>query len=249
MTTTLTLATVPEVGAVRLTVTGAPAGDLVITRTDANGSRPVRLLPGQAPIGGSLVTRDYEAALSGLITYQLVGDTGAVVAASTSLDVQAVIVSVPVRPARWSAAGTVTAWSESRASGAIVHQVPDRPDPIVITGPLGSRSGTATLRVPTYLGADAIRELPNLGDTILIRQPSYPGLDVYATVDRMDVDPAEVTGQLVEWDVRVTFREVAAPTAPLLGAADWTLADVAATGTIRDVRLAFPTLRALAVGP
>lgn len=65
MTTTLTLTPDPTRAAVVLLVRGAPAGTVTITRVDANGTRPVRQLPGQTVIGGTLVAVDYEAALAG----------------------------------------------------------------------------------------------------------------------------------------------------------------------------------------
>ena len=56
---TLTATPLPGLAAVQLSAAGLPAGPAVITRTDVNGSAPVRLLPAQEPITGSLLVTDY----------------------------------------------------------------------------------------------------------------------------------------------------------------------------------------------
>jgi len=250
MSTTLTAEALPGVAGVLLTLTEAPAGDATITRTDVNGSRPVRLLPDQAPIGGSLTVRDYEAALAGLVTYTLEGSAG-LVTATTRLDVlDRAVVSVPVRPAQRNDSGTVTDWNEVSESSSITHWVLEREDPVVIPGPLRLRAGAGVLRVDTYAQAVSLRSLLKAGDVVLLRQPTFPGMDAYATVERAEVVPVDAGADLPDWEVRLNYQEVAAPSAPLLGAADWTLGDVAESApTLRDLALAFATLRDLAVGP
>lgn len=74
MTTHLTATPLPDFAAVRLEVDGALAGPLEVLRTDDNGTHPVRQLPDQETTGGTLALVDYEAAFSGPITYQLLGE-------------------------------------------------------------------------------------------------------------------------------------------------------------------------------
>jgi len=258
MTTTLTAELLPEVAGVLLTITGAPDGELAITRTDANGVATVRLLPGQHPIGGSLVVRDYEAAVTGRISYSLVGvdpagDPLTVTSPELYLDLAKAVLSVPRRPALRSDTGVVVAWSEARPSSALVHYVPERPDPIVMGGRQRLRTGTAVLRFPSYDEAADAAELPD-GEVVMLRVPGTPRLGWYARVDRPDVTPAEVDGtDTPDWELSLAFTEVAMPdpaVVPLSGAADWTISDLAATvPTIRDLALAFATIRDLSVGP
>jgi hypothetical protein len=254
MTTTLTVQPLPEVAAVLLTVTGAPAGALTIMRADSNGARPVRLLPDQAPIGGSLTTRDYEPALSGTVTYSL-GGVAAVgdpltLTATTTLDLGGFVASIPVRPARQVLDGVLTSWTEARESSAIVHEVPDRADPIVLAGKLRLRTGQGAARFSSYAQAAAMRDLPAEGHVVQLRMAPYPGMDAYVRVTRPELRTVDVPGVGVAWEVSYAYTEVAAPDAALLGAADWTLGDVAATvPTLGDLAATFTTLRDLAVGP
>lgn len=69
--TSLTLTSQPNTASVLVQITGAPTGPVTITRTDANGSHPVRLLAGQAPIGGILTVTDYEPSMTGSVRYDV----------------------------------------------------------------------------------------------------------------------------------------------------------------------------------
>jgi hypothetical protein len=256
MTTTLTAEPLPEVAGVLLTIQGAPAGDLVITRTDANGAATVRLLPDQAPIGGSLTVRDYEAAVTGDVTYSLLGEDASsapvTVQQTVRLDLAKAVLSVPRRPALRSDAGTVTGWAEANPSSHLVHYVPERPDPIVLGGRQRLRTGTAVLRFPSYLEGAAAKALGD-GEVVMLRVPgvSNQGMDWYARIERPDLAPVEVDGTpSPDWELTLPFTEVYSPEAPLSGSADWTIGDAyEAAPTLAASRLAFPTLRDLAVGP
>jgi len=63
--TTVQLTPDPTRAAVVLLIRGAPAGTVTINRVDANGSRPVRQMPGQKVIAGAVAVVDYEPALAG----------------------------------------------------------------------------------------------------------------------------------------------------------------------------------------
>lgn len=83
MTINLAATPLPDFAAVRLEVTGAPAGPLEVLRTDDNGTHPVRQLPDQETTGGTLALVDYEAAFTGPVTYQVLGDRTNVLANAT----------------------------------------------------------------------------------------------------------------------------------------------------------------------
>lgn len=84
--TALVLTPQPATASVLIQITGAPAGPVVITRTDANGSGPVRLRTGQEPIAGALTLIDYEPALIGGLTYDVVDSANVTTTGSTALD-------------------------------------------------------------------------------------------------------------------------------------------------------------------
>lgn len=244
--TTLTATPDLVTGTVRLLATGLPDSPVTITRTDAAGRTGVRMRAGQVPALGVLDVTDYEPALAGLVTYEVLGATASVdltEAASTWLTVPLV-----VERSQQVALGVVVA--SQRDSQTTVHQVIGRPDPVAVLRPLTTRRGTLTVWCPDYVAAQSIADLYALGEVVQLRQPDYPGLDMYHV--------AETLGTVVEapmtnprrWTVTLGFVEVARPAGPRRGTAGWTYATVAATyASYVDVLAAWPTYDDLTLGP
>lgn len=249
--TTLTATALPTLAAVRLEILGAADGAVTLTRSDANGTAPVRLLEDQEPIGGSLVVTDYEPALTGTLTYS-VTDSAAVTVSDTAdltgLVAHPVLVS-PVRPQHRVDLVAVTDYSHSRESNATVHPIIERTDPIVIYGGLRTRQGTVNLYAPSYAEALAIEDVFDSGEVALLRQTDHDGMDAYMIAERTSVSVFQ--GATVErrWQVAVEFVE-AVVDAPLLGGAGWTYADLLENyPTVFAVANAFTDFNDLAVGP
>lgn len=223
----------------------APLQPLSITRTDVNGVAPVRLLADQEPIGGLLSTIDTEAALRGLIRYTVTDDTG-VVHATATLEglVELPQLGVPVLPQLSQPVQSVLGLTGARDQRGNVHEVVDRPDPVVVTRRLGTRRGQLQLYAPTAAAAQALADLYDLGEVLHLRQPTHDRLDLYHHAQRVAVQQEGAS-----WRVLVDYVEVAVPPAPRRGSVGWSFSDVAASyATFADVRASFESFAALTAG-
>lgn len=410
--TKLTATVLPEFAAVQLAVTDAPAGPLEVLRTDVNGTSPVRQLDGQETTAGTLALVDYEPAMTGPVTYQLLGartnlianpsaevnasnwgssrvtvsrvaDTGGVGAwafrgtinatagalsqyvypAATQPVVEGETWSAALRMRRstagpvrlqlsWLTAGgsTVSAtvlpnvdlaantWGTAQLSGtcpatavqlrvflfaaddmaigatldwdavqlveeatpgpyvegtesALVSATVNLPltaqpvlavvgDPansapvlavrsydetsvsgspvltiygggrLVVTRPLELRTGSVGLHVETYAEAKSLRAILAPGVIAQLRQPEYPGMDLYLAVESVNITPAPEDTTPAQWIVRLDYTERPVPTTPLESSSVWTWDDLAELcATWDDVTATFPTWFDVAVGP
>ena len=139
----------------------------------------------------------------------------------------------------------VVGFEGTRTALTTVHDVVGRADPLVVMGPLGTRRGRLDIFVAEYATGRALEAVYGLGEIVLMRQPTVPGLDLY------HVARSTFLGQdQSRWRLTVDYVEVAAPTGPLLGALGWTF-DAAADWypTFAAARAAFPTFNEYAVGP
>lgn len=217
-------------------------GPTTITRVDVNGARPVRLLDGQEPIAGVLTVTDYEPALTGSIRYD-VTDTDGV---TTSQTIAAPVVSnpwlhVPVLPSVRVELDLVTDYNAERPNGTTVHEVIGREDPLPVMGPSRTRRGRARVWAPDYATARAAEDVLRQGEVVMLRQPTYPGLDMYLVPESLQVVPIGATVEGQRWALEFGYLEVAAPTGPLLGGTGWSFADVAKFATFADVRATYDT--------
>lgn len=219
-----------------------------LTRTDANGTRPVRLLERQEIMSGALVVVDYEAAMTGPITYQLTTSGTTLPAASTTLDgSEGYRLAPAVFPQFATTLALVTGYDAERSSGSIVHHVIGRADPVVRLAPLRLRAGTLTVWCEDYPAATAVHDVYRRGEVVLLRQPDHSGFDLYhvATHAREGV----YIDSLGRWMVEVTFVEQKWPRGPLLGTTGWTWDDLLAVcATWDDVARLFPTWNAAQIG-
>lgn len=212
--TTLTATT--DGAAVTLTLT--PSASITgLTRTDANGTAPVRVPAGTFPRSAELTVTDWEASLRGTVTYRA-GNASVTVALAGAAPV---LVAV-LRPAMSRVLDEVTDYTAARVSLGTVHQVVDRPDPLVSLGRLGMRTGTLRIWTETHGTA---RELENLADrsgVLMLKQAENAGQDLYFVVLGSDVEP-DRDGD--GWGLTLNYQEIARPTSPV-SADSWTFADV-----------------------
>jgi hypothetical protein len=240
-------------GAVLLEVDATPTdAPVVLTRVDANGAAPVRLLAGLVPISGSLTVVDHEAALSGIIRYDVIDSADVTTTDTTTLEGTVTgprIASVQL-PSRSTAPRAATGYESRRTSPSVVHWVEGRADPVVILRPARTREGSLTLLAASYEDAHDMMDTVAPGVILLLRQPDHPGMDMYFVVLDVEPTPEELTDAGWVWTVRASYVEVKAPAVPLLGSAGWTFADLTAGyPTFSAARAAFVDFGALTVGP
>lgn len=242
-----TLTATPLVGlaAVQLVAGALPAGPAVITRTDVNGQGTVRLLPSQEPIGGALTVVDYEAALTGAISYS-VDDASA----TTELDVPFPVLAAAGRPNLRVHIAAVTDYAENTRAATDVVRVIDRDDPIIFDAPHYLPSGQLVVWAASYADAAAAAQVARSGRVLMFRQPTHVGMDRYLKVQATGIAPASERTAVTRWTVRLDVENVATPTTPLLAAAGWDMAALlAAFPTFAAAQAAFPTFAAMTVGP
>jgi len=221
-----------------------------LTRSDANGLQPVRLYEGQDMSGGLLVVQDYEAALSGLVTYTaVVGESGTglverATASVTDLLPDAAVLAPATLPQYLERLELVTGFEGTRDAQTTVHDVVGRADPLVVLGPLGTRRGLLSVWCRSYAAGLAVQAVYTRGEVALLRQAYEPGLDLYhvATSTSLGMDGTR-------WRVSVTFVEVDAPLSPLLGSTGWTFDQASAQYPTFQVAMAtFPTFNEYTAG-
>lgn len=242
--TALTLTAQLATASVLVQITGAPAGPVVITCTDANGSRVVRLRDGQEPIAGALTVQDVECALTGLLRYEVTDSAAAVTVATITLNATLPVISLVALPQDAVTVSLVTGYAATRTADSTVHEVIGRDDWLVTIGALRARRGPLTIWCADYAAAAALAGLCALREPMMLRQPTHPGMDMYFTPESVTVEPDQT-----RWRVILTYVEVRRPSGPLLGAAGWTCASVAAYGSCQQIKSTFATCSALVVGP
>lgn len=248
--TALALTPQPATASVILEVTGAPAGAVVITRSDANGAVPVRLREGQAPIAGALTVVDYEPALVGTVTYDVVDSASVTTTATTSLAGLVVLpqlASVQLPQLSYEPE-LVTGYAGSRESGAGVLRPIGRRDALLLMAPSRMREGTLEIWCRDYDDAAAAEHLLAAGEYLMFRQNDYPGMDMYFAASRIRIEPLSNTDAGWRWQTVCEFIEQRPPALPLLGAAGWTFDDVAGYASFAAVRADFEDFGALVVG-
>lgn len=218
-----------------------------LLRSDANGTRPVRLRAEDLTGTGPRALVDYEPALAGRILYRVrtaAGETGQAWTQLTGAVLPRFI--IPSVPQFAVVADSVETYRYTRLTRAKFHEVINRPGPLVSAGKLAPRTGSMSLSFPTYAALVDLQDVLERGQTVLFRQFEHPGLDMYFHADTVGVDarPEEE-----EWVLEFGFVEVEFPAGPVLSRRDWTFDTLAQRyATFDDVALAFDTFHDLTVG-
>lgn len=243
----------PAAAAVRVDISGAAAGTVTIARSDANGNGVVRQAVGQVVSAGSLVVRDYEAALTGFIFYTATDSSGATVGPQFAVLENVVTLPqvAPVgQPQYGVAIDAVVEYDATRGTGSVVHDPLGATKPIVIVGRMKLRQGNISFYAATYGSVGPLENVFELGSVLMVRQPTYPGMDMYCVVTDSRVAPRADATSPRRWDVTATYVETAAPDVPLAGAAGWTYQGVKDSyADYSGVRFYFASFKALLIGP
>lgn len=249
------VALTPQASAsVVLNITGAPAGPVVVTRTDANGTALVRQKVGEVVVAGALVLIDYEAALSGPVDYAVVDSNNVTTTASTTLagvpGLPGLLVQGVQLPGLSIQPRALTGFNASREGGTTLHQPIGRDEPVPVLHPTRLRTGTLTMWAASFEEATGFERAIAAAALLLMRQVDQPGMDMYFVCRGISVDADERAAAGWRWAVRVDYAQTRSTSYPLLGAAGWTWADVVATyPTWAAVRATYPTWADLLVGP
>jgi hypothetical protein len=221
---TITIAAAPgTAGAVVLTVT-TDNPLIALTRSDRNGTRPVRLEAGALPASGTLTLRDYEPAIAGPVHYRASTAYGTA-AVWITLPEQRPIFILPALPLASAAANTVFDYSATRRARATVHEVIGRPDPIIVHSRMGTRSGTLSVLCDDHADLMDLQNLLAQGYPVFYRQAENRGQDMY--FHALEAAAVPNTGA---WELTITYRELGFPDGPVISGAGWTYADLAAEG-------------------
>lgn len=216
---TLTARLDREQAAVVLTINDR-AGVQAIVRTDANGTRPVRIpggeeLPG---LGGGSYT-DHEVALGGLVSYRLDHPDAQDLVWVNLSGAWAPRFIIPSIPQISAEAEIVTGYDATQDSTATFHQVINRSSPLVVEGRLSLRRGTMVAQFDTLAGSSGLREMLRRGKTVMFRQSEHPGQDMYFHIESLTVTADPEIGQ---WSVSLAYVEVAFPLGAILSTRGWT---------------------------
>lgn len=243
----------PATAGVLLQVSDAPDGPITITRTDANGTAPVRVREGQEPIDGALTITDYEPALVGTLTYDVLDANAATTTTSTTLEGSATgpVISGVQLPQLVATPPFVTGYEAGRQATSTVHRVVGREDPVVVLGPTTTREGRLSIWCEDHAAAAATAAVLAQARILIFRQSTHAGLDMYFLASSITVDPLDLLDDdRWAWSVACDYVELRSPNLPLLGAVGWTFDDVTGTyPTFSSVRAAFDDFDALLVGP
>lgn len=248
MATALALTAKPDVAAVLIEITGAPAGALTILRVDDNGTGTVRLQDGQLPAGGSLTIFDYEAALNGLVSYSVTDSASVVTNGNVTTAVPTPFLVAPILPHYRQSLTAVIDYEANQDTSTTVHWVIDRKDPLVTAGPLRFRTGTLEMYCEDYAKAEAVRQVASNGEVLLFRNPDYLGMDMYLIPQRVSTRPKIMETVPRRWAITIDYVEVKIPSGPVLSGT-WNFNEIAAIGNFNAILALFPTFNDLVAGP
>lgn len=200
-------------GTVALSVTGATGNLALLKRTDANGTNvDVRRTTGLAFSGGNLTLTDYEASLTGTLSYIVTTSTPVTGTTTASFSgVTKPILTNVLTPTGYRLLDAVLEYSVERESHSTVHYIINRADPLVALGASSTRSGTFDIFCSSYETALATEAMVK-GDKIAqIRFPEYSGMDMYFLPLSVSTEVLENQRGFLYWIVRVEFQEVRSP--------------------------------------
>lgn len=229
-----------------------------LVRTDANGTRTVRLPDGYTLIGDSgsgtysLNVTDHELALSGLVTYTFVveGETGGPWerTASFTPSTERKWLTFPILPQYSLELPEVGDYGTAWEPRDTILDIIDRDDPLPVFGRFGLRSGTFSILAPDYAAGLAIVTAYKRIRIAMLRVPDPAAVTMYHTVTNLSM--RRHAPQAAEWVVEGDYREVASPTGPQMGTLGWAWEDVTALGlTWDELRLTYDTWADLTLGP
>lgn len=244
-----------DLGAMRLTITADFDVDN-ITRTDANGTQPVRLREGALPLpaAGPAVIDDYEAA-AGPISYTMSGTAPGAPAGprqaftrSGLMTLETAWLGVPIMQSYAQPLDSVLNYDANVPGRSTVHEPPGRRDPIVVLRKMGTRRGSMELWAGAYERTGEILAALSRGEVLMLRQGEHSGQDMYfvaADASISALDPAEDETQ---FSVSISYVEVRRPTGFIASAPGWDFSQMAAAHTsFQDIAVRYSNFQNLSL--
>jgi hypothetical protein len=111
----------------------------------------------------------------------------------------------------WDTVPSILNYDETEERGGQLRRVINRRDPVGNAGVMGYRTGTLDMWFANYADARAARAVLERGQTVLLRQPDFPGLDLWFVPGTVKLAPASLDTATIRWQLTVTYDEVAAP--------------------------------------
>lgn len=187
-----------------------------IMRTDANGVQPVRFPSGTFPTSRPVQVDDWEAALSGPVTYRA-GDASARV----TLDGTGPWLTPPRAPSASVRLVSVIGYDAARESTSTATPLANGSS-VVKLGKMGLRTGAFEVLCADHAVAVHIEDLLARYPQQFLRVPEHVSMDLYFLVQGTKVATDPETGA---WTLTVDYTETAAPAE---GLPTWTYAALAA---------------------
>lgn len=213
-----TLTATPNAAGTAVLLELAPSESIAgITRTDANGTAVVRTPAGTFPRSTPLAYTDWESSLGSLVTYAVSG-----AAAEVTLPALVPVLVAPLRPALSQAVEMIVDYGAARGSLGTIHQVVDRPDPLVALGRLKTRTGSLGAWIPDYASGRSLEDMIDRSGVVFYKQHQHAGMDMYFTVTGTDLTP-DPEGE--GWKLSIGYQEITRPTSPI-NETSWTFGDV-----------------------
>ena len=202
---TLTAQWAPAIAAVRLTMN--LTHDLVsLDRADANGLHSVRTEGNWTP-SGVTVLDDYEAALTGPVSYTIVTSAEIIEFTCPPAPETLPIIHAVTDPARRFQAESITAWNEESSWQSTISPIIGNPYPRALLGPLTARSITLSV-LCDYSAARALRASMDGPYTYMARQQDHPGMDVWFAPSVARIAPVQIAGADTTWEVVISAVEL-----------------------------------------
>lgn len=229
-----TISAVQAAAAVTLVLTTTTNVDSIL-RSDANGNALVRVPAGTFPRATTVTLTDWEAAISGPVTYTA-GDA----VARLTMTASSPWLIFPFRTGLALELIQVNDYSAGRTSLGTAHQVPGRPEPLVALGRLAYRSGSLDILCESLAAVRTLESNLDKAGLAMLKSPDQPGMDMYFTA--ADITTKQVEGGL--WMASMAYLETARPSADLSA---WTFKALRQSfATFAAVREAFEDFDALA---
>lgn len=190
-----------------------------VFRYDANGYRAVRFPSGTFPTSRAVQVDDWEAALSGPVTYRAGGEGGPT--ARVTLDGTGPWLTPPRAPSASVRLVSVIGYDAARESTSTATPLANGSS-VVKLGKMGLRTGAFEVLCADHAVAVHIEDLLARYPQQFLRVPEHVSMDLYFLVQGTKVATDPETGA---WTLTVEYTETAAP---VEGLPTWTYAALAA---------------------
>lgn len=201
-------------GCVRLslTVTGPNHS---LERADSNGLHPVRLETA-FPLNQEIIIDDFEAAMTGPVTYSLFSETSSTTHTLQSPGYQLPLVHCVINPIQRYRLENVVTISNDRTWDTAISPIIGSAFPRAIPGKTQAITFAMACLFESHGAAQTFIRSLDGSATYMLRQTEHQGLDAYFTPLSARLSPATTDGKNTVWNVELQCQELAYPSGKLL---------------------------------